>query len=344
MKEETLITESSKKRLSPSLSVPDFRRTNNNDFTDNTIKLNFNYDNYNYNTIKITNKNDNNLLYFNNYNSKNNYIKNRNTNNTNNNSNFNSHCNSNNSQFGNSEYKDYIYEDGDDYEKLILKNKNLKRLFEQANSQLLTCLKKQQEIEKKYEIEKKLIIEKLTKIQNNYEIYANSHQQLNFFEDKIDEISCTYNQLLKEYLKINEKYKEYKNNLNKLYKNINDFIENNYDKDMVNILSFEYLLYLRNKIKDEFKINNIYSKSKKNNIIQNIKYNEIINNNKTANYYTYRFYNSDFSKNKNNYKNIFGTNTNTFLIEKNKKEFINKNKDKDNGIKYKINNFKNKEK
>ena len=204
-------------------------------------------------------------------------------------------------------------------------------------------------MEKKYEIEKNLIIEKLTKIQNNYEIYANSHQQLNFFEDKIDEISSTYNQLLKEYLKINEKFKEYKNNLNKLYKNINDFIENNYDKDMVNILSFEYLLYLRNKIKDEFKIINLNTKNpkpKKNNFAQNLKYNEILNNNnnKTANYYTYRFYNSDFSKNKNNFKNIFGTNTNTFLIKKNKKEFINKNKDKDNGINNINNNIKNKEK
>ena len=48
---------------------------------------------------------------------------------------------------------------------------------------------------------KKAIIEKLTKIQNNYEKYANSHQQLNFFEEKIGEISCSYNQLLNEYLK-----------------------------------------------------------------------------------------------------------------------------------------------
>lgn len=339
MKEETLTTESSKKRLSPSLSVPDFRKTNNTDFIDNTLKLNFNYDNYN--TLKPNNKNDNNNLYFNNnYNSKNNYIKNRN-NNTNDNITYNSIYNNNNSQFGNSEYTDYIYEDGDNYEKLILKNKNLKRLFEQANSQLLTCLKKQQDMEKKYEMEKKAIIEKLSKIQNNYEIYANSHQQLNYFEDKIDEISCTYNQLLKEYLKINEKFKEYKNNLNKLYKNINDFIENNYDKDLVNILSFEYLLYIRNKIKDEFKINNLFNKSQKNNIIQNIKNNELLNNNdKTANYYTHRFYNSDFSKNKNNFKSIFGTNTNKFLIKKNKKEFI---YNKDNKIKSKNNNIKNKE-
>ena len=339
MKEEILSTESSKKRLSPSLSVPDFRKTNNNDFIDNTIKLNFDYGNYN--TIKIDNKNDNNL-FFHNHNSKKNYIiKNRNNNNDNNN-NVNSYYNNNNSKFVNSEYKDYIYEEGDDNEKLILKNKNLKRLFEQSNFQLLTCLKKQQDMEKKYEMEKKAIIEKLTKIQKNYEKYANSHQKLNFFEDKIDEISCTYNQLLKEYLKINENFKEYKNNLNKLYKNINDFIENNYDKDMVNILSFEYLLYLRNKIKDDFKINNSFTKSKKNNIIQNVKYNEILNNkNKTANYYTYRFYNSDFSKNKNNFKNIFDTNTNIILIKKNKKkEFINK----DDGIKSKNNNSKKKEK
>ena len=339
MKEEILSTESSKKRLSPSLSVPDFRKTNNNDFIDNTIKLNFDYGNYN--TIKIDNKNDNNL-FFHNHNSKKNYIiKNRNNNNDNNN-NVNSYYNNNNSKFVNSEYKDYIYEEGDDNEKLILKNKNLKRLFEQSNFQLLTCLKKQQDMEKKYEMEKKAIIEKLTKIQKNYEKYANSHQKLNFFEDKIDEISCTYNQLLKEYLKINENFKEYKNNLNKLYKNINDFIENNYDKDIVNILSFEYLLYLRNKIKDDFKINNSFTKSKKNNIIQNVKYNEILNNkNKTANYYTYRFYNSDFSKNKNNFKNIFDTNTNIILIKKNKKkEFINK----DDGIKSKNNNSKKKEK
>lgn len=297
------------KRLTPSLSFSNIREKNNY----NDLKLNFNYqinkEETKYNPININNnKIIDNLIPF----------------------------DINTSKIKKEQYEEYIYEEGDKYEKLINKNKNLKRLFEKVNGQLLTCLKKQQEMEKKYENEKKQIIEKLTKIQSNYEMYANSHQQLNNFEDKIGEISSTYNQLLELYFKTNEKLKEYINYFNKLYKNINNFIEKNYEQDNVNIVSFEFLLHLRNEIKDHFKINELNLNKK--NILQRNNYNEIVNN-KTARYYTNKYYNYDFSdmKNKNNNTNIFHANTNFYLINKKKKELIKSNKD----IKIKSNKMNN---
>jgi len=56
-------------------------------------------------------------------------------------------------------------------------------------------LNKQQKLEKKYQNEKKEIIGKLNRFQNIYQIYGNSHHQLSNLEDKIEEISSTYNHL-----------------------------------------------------------------------------------------------------------------------------------------------------
>ena len=262
-------TEYYKKRMSPSLSVPNFNKNNNNSFINKDLKLNMNY-------YTIKNEND-----INKYSPNVDYKK------------RNDELNYITVKLNNLEYKDFIYDEGDDYEKLIMKNKNLKRLFEQVNSQLLKSMKKQQEMEEKYEKEKKMIIEKLSKIQNNYEIYANSHQKLNFFENKIEEISSTYQQLLELYLKTNEKFKEYKNNIDKLYNNISNFVENNYEKKSVNVLSFEFLLHLRNEIKDNFKIND--NKFKKQNKTQSKNNNKNeIKDKKDNKYYTYRYYNNNF--------------------------------------------------
>jgi len=283
---EIQINDIKEKRLMPSLSVPNFKDKNKNkySFIDNNIKLNFNYAKIDQDNINSEYKNS---------------IYNR------------------DKIVNQDEYKYFLYEKEDNYEELVIKNKNLKRLFEQVNHKLLICLKKQQEIESKYENEKKEIIEKLDRIQEKYEIYASSHQQLNNFEDKIDEISTTYNQLLELYFKTNENFKEYKNNLNKLYKNINDFIENNYDNDLVNILSFEFLLHLRNEMKNQFKFNDF--SLDKNNIIKAKNHKEILNN-KTARYYTKNHFNNDFElsqiKNKKTVKNIFNANTNIYLINK----------------------------
>ena len=320
MKDETLSTDSTHKKLVPSFSVPNFKEKNNVDIAnkDNNIyRLNFNYDSnkvINYKSKDTSSNND--------------YKKE-------NNSNINTelyypYFNTTNSKpkpiYQN--YEEYLYKEGDDFEKLILKNKNLKRLFEKVNSQLITCLSKQQKMEQKYQNEKKEIIEKLSKIQENYEIYANSHHQLSNLEDKIDEISSTYNQLLELYFKANEKIKNFKNNVIQLYKNISSFVDNNCDNDKVNILSFEFLLHLKSEIKKQFQINDENTCNK--NITQRNNYNDVLNN-KTAQYYINQYHNNDYSKNegKTERKNIFSTNTNFYLINKTKKEAMKKKEIKD---------------
>ena len=314
MKDETLSTDSTHKKLVPSLSVPNFKEKNNSNISNNNNhKLNFNYD-----SNKVTN----------NYKPKDTYSND--DNHKENNSNINTelyypYFDTSNSKPKQrySNYEEYLYKEGDDYEKLKLKNKNLKRLFEQANCQLVTCLNKQQKMEQKYQNEKKEIIEKLTKIQENYEIYANSHQQLSNLEDKIDEISSTYNQLLELYFKTNERMKNFKNNVIQLYKNISNFVDNKCDNDKVNLLSFEFLLHLRSEIKKQFQINDENHCNK--NIIQKNNYNDVLNN-KTAHYYLNQYHNNDYSKNgeKSERTNLFATYTNFYLINKTKKEAMNK--------------------
>ena len=302
MKDETLSTDSThkNKKLVPSFSVPNFKEKNNSNITDNNnnYRLNFNYD---FNKINNNYKQKENS-------SNNDYKKESN-------SNINielyyPYFNTGNSKPKQlySNYEEYLYKEGDDYEKLILKNKNLKRLFEKVNSQLITCLNKQQKMEQKYQNEKKEIIEKLSKIQENYEIYANSHHQLSNLEDKIDEISSTYNELLELYFKTNEKMKNFRNHVLQFYKNINNFVDNNCDKDKVNILSFEFLLHLRGEIKKQFQISDENPDNKNN--TQRNNYNDILNN-KTAQYYLNQYHNNDYSKNggKTERKNIFSTNT-----------------------------------
>ena len=296
--------ETPQKKLSNSLSAPNF--IENYSLLDDNLKLNYKYE-----TLKIEN----------NYSTKESIKSYQNSDLNKKNINI-----PNLKQF---EYKEYLYEENDNYNELRIKNKNLKRLFEQANSQLLSCLKKQQEMEAKYENEKEEIIERLTRIQNNYELYANSHRKLQNFEEKFNEVTFKYKELFELNSKTNEKLKEYKNKINKLYKNIDDFIENNYDKDLINMLSFEFLLHLKNEINEQF---NLF-----NNIKQRNNYNEILNDNNFK-YYTSRYYNSDYSllKNKNNYHNLFNINANKYLINKKKGNLINKNDDT------KINNINNK--
>ena len=330
MKDETLSTDSThaNKKLVPSFSVPNFKEKNDSNKTnkDNNkyYRLNFNYD-----SNKVINNSKPKDT------SSNNDYKKEKESDGNSNSNINTelyypYFNTGNSKlkqvFSNCE--EYLYKEGDDYEKLILKNKNLKRLFEKVNTQLITCLNKQQKLEQKYKNEKKEIIEKLSKIQENYEIYANSHHQLSNLEDKIDEISSTYNQLLELYFKTNEKMKNFRNNVIQLYKNINNFVDKNCGNDKVNILSFEFLLHLRGEIKKQFQINDENPVNKNN--TQRNNYNDVLNN-KTAQYYLNQYHNNDYSKNegKTERKNIFSTNTNFYLINKTKKEAMKKKEIKD---------------
>lgn len=311
MKKDIKINESNQKRLLPSFSVPNYTENNKFSFRDNNIKLNFNYEK--------NKQDDNNIKY-----KKNEYLK--------------------NTKLNQNEYKNYLFEKDDKYEELVIKNRNLKRLFEQVNHKLLISLKKQQEIESKYENEKKEIIEKLSRIQENYEIYANSHQKLNIFGDKIDEISNTYNQLLELYSKTNEKLKVYKNNIFQIYKNITDFIENNYDNNLINILSFEFLLHLRNEMNNQFKFNDSFLN--KNSYTQRNNHKEILNS-KTAKYYIKNQYSNafDFSQSKKKVNNIFNNNTNIYLIDKTKINNQSNSKYIDNTIsKKQFNKIKDKEK
>ena len=83
-----------------------------------------------------------------------------------------------------STFKKYCYKEGDDFDILKNKNKNLKRLFEEANCSLILCLKNQEKMESQYENEKKEILERLSKIQNKYELYAENYQKLNIYKEK----------------------------------------------------------------------------------------------------------------------------------------------------------------
>ena len=209
-------------------------------------------------------------------------------------------------------YKQFIFEEGDDYNKLINKNKNLKRLFEQANCSLLMSLKKQEKLEKKYEEEKKVILDKLTNIQNKYEMYAESHQKMNEFNGKLEEITNSYNQLLTLYLKVNNDLKQFKDDIRKVYNNINSFIEDYYKNESVNVLSFEFLLHTKNEIKEKFNI-------KESNIFSNSKINEFekkIFSNKLNTHPPKKHYNNDFTTRNGKIKSKLNKTSNIPLINK----------------------------
>lgn len=208
-------------------------------------------------------------------------------------------------------YDKFIYKNGDNYDTLINKNKNLKRLFEQANCSLLLSLQKQEKMEKKYESEKKEILEKLSKIQKKYELYAESHKKLNEFKEKINEITNSYNQLMTLYLKLNSELKQYNNKISNIFNDLNTFIENYYQNESVNILSFEYLLHMKNEIKNIFALKEKeYFKNKE---FRNFE-KEIINNKLKA-YYGKKSHNNDYTRRNDKIKNYrFNKSENISLI------------------------------
>ena len=266
--------------LFPSFSTPNYKENNFDSTTQESHIINENYqDNYE--------GQNNNLILINNFDQ------------TNFNSNFNYENNKNNEQDSNREkeqndfiFNSYFYKAGDSYEELVNKNKNLKILFEKTKSELIKCVKEQQKMEIKYESEKSEIFEKLEKIQQNYEIYANSHNKLQNFENKIDEISGTYNKLLQLFFKTNSQLSEYKKILRNYYKKVNDFVDKNFDNNNIKMISFEFILYLRNQMKnyienENFDKNNNYNKEEEkvdkskyidnNNYINEEKKNNIVN-------------------------------------------------------------------
>ena len=224
-------------------------------------------------------------------------------------------------------YKKYCYKEGDNYDILKNKNKNLKRLFEEANCSLILSLKNQEKMESQYENEKKEILERLSKIQNKYELYAENSQKLNIYKEKLNEITTSYEQLLGLYIKLDCEFKKYKDKIAKIYNNINKFIENNCDNDSANIQSFEYILHIKKEINDKFNVDE-KEYAKNNKFIKNINCDKKLIQNKLHSYYTKKYHNNDFTKRNDKIKNTFNKTKNLSLINKKKKESLIEKKNK----------------
>ena len=228
-----------------------------------------------------------------------------------------------------STFKKYCYKEGDDYDILKNKNKNLKRLFEEANCSLILCLKNQEKMESQYENEKKEILERLSKIQNKYELYAENYQKLNIYKEKLNEITTSYEQLLGLYIKLDCEFKKYKDKIAKIYNNLNKFIENNCENDSANIQSFEYLLHIKKEINDKFNIDE-KEDSKNNKFIKNSNCDKKLIQNKLHTYYTKKYHNNDFTKRNDKIKNAFNKSKNLSLINIKKKDYLIETKNKNN--------------
>lgn len=211
-------------------------------------------------------------------------------------------------------YKNYFYKEGDDYDILVNKNKNLKRLFEQVNCSLIISLQNQEKMEIKYEKEKKEILERLSKIQEKYELYAESHQRLNNMKGKNDEITNSYGRLLASYLQLDCQFKKFRDKIGKIYDDINIFIEKSYKENTINILSFEYLLHIKNEINDKLKSYDELNLTNNKFIQKNLE-KELINK-KIHTYYTKKYHNNDFTKRNDKIKNKCNKTTNYSLINK----------------------------
>ena len=237
--------------LSPSFSTPNFKDKNFDSTTQGSHNINDNYqDNYedkNNNVIMINNFDQTN------FNSNLNYENN----------NYSEQNSNEQTEQDNFFYNEYFYKAGDSYEELVNKNKNLKILFEKTKSELIQCVKEQQKMEIKYKAEKNEIFGRLEKIQHNYEKYANSHNKLQNFENKIDEISGTYNKLLQLFFITNGQLNEFKKMLSYYYKKVNDFVDKNFDNHNINMISFEFILHLRNQMKSLFEKENFNENNNK---------------------------------------------------------------------------------
>jgi hypothetical protein len=222
------------------------------------------------------------------------------------------------SKENNQEYKKFFYKEGDNYDVLVNKNKNLKRLFEEANCSLILSLKKQEKMEMKYENEKKEILEKLSNIQTKYELYARSHQKLNDFERKINEMNDSYNQLVELYIKSNYEINNIRNKILKIFDNINNFVNTYYNNESVNIFSFEYLLHIKNELNDKFNLKEEINSN--NNYMNNIEKKMI--NHKIQTYYTRKNYNNNYTKRNNKINNKFYKTSDNSLNDRNNNKYL----------------------
>lgn len=170
-------------------------------------------------------------------------------------------------------YQNYLYDENDTFETLIVKNDNLRILLVQANNKLNELFEHQSEVENDFKLEKQSILQQLDKISNNYMIYANSHKVLKETEKKMNNIIHCYSNLNEELSKAKQMLNDVINNYYETFENINDFIASRAEKESGEfnnkIEFFSYMINLRNKMYDNYhkmcNESNIVSLRKKNN-------------------------------------------------------------------------------
>lgn len=170
-------------------------------------------------------------------------------------------------------YQNYLYDENDTFETLIVKNDNLRILLVQANNKLNELFEHQSEVENDFKLEKQSILQQLDKISNNYMIYANSHKVLKETEKKMNNIIQCYSNLNEELSRAKQMLNDVINNYYETFENINDFIASKAEKESGEfnnkIEFFSYMINLRNKMYDNYhkmcNESNIVSLRKKNN-------------------------------------------------------------------------------
>lgn len=174
-------------------------------------------------------------------------------------------------------YQNYLYDENDTFETLIVKNDNLRILLVQANNKLNELFEHQSEVENDFKLEKQSILQQLDKISNNYMIYANSHKVLKETEKKMNNIIQCYSNLNEELSRAKQMLNDVINNYYETFENINDFIASRAEKESGEfnnkIEFFSYMINLRNKMYDNYhkmcNESNIVSLRKKNNSKRN---------------------------------------------------------------------------
>ena len=170
-------------------------------------------------------------------------------------------------------YQNYLYDENDTFDTLVVKNDNLRLLLVQANKKLNEFYEHQSEVENDFKLEKQSILQQLDKISNNYMIYAHSHKVLKETEKKMNHIIQCYSNLNEELSRSKQMLNDVINNYYETFENINDFIASRAEKESGEfnnkIEFFSYMINLRNKMYENYNKmcneSNIVSLKKKNN-------------------------------------------------------------------------------
>lgn len=87
-----------------------------------------------------------------------------------------------------------LFSKDDTYENLVSKNIKLRTLVIQASNTISELSKKCKEIESTCNEEKEAILVELDKISQNYQLYADSHKQINKIKNDFQQLTLQYNQ------------------------------------------------------------------------------------------------------------------------------------------------------